>query len=278
MSLKSSAPAKPCVFIVSSSEQRDLVEHLGRLLKKKFHVTRWFDPAVFPAGTYPLDSLLYHARQAHIGLIICAGDDEVRVRNTSVLAPRDNVVFEAGLLMASLGRERCLLLKPQLQPGKNEIKIPSDLRGITEVRFNYYGTSKAKSEALEDVSKELDKVISRKPSGLCLSGTWRVSWVVESETFPKKNVSEVKLIQILDLVIGTYRVVDGAKSANPVDVQIRGVVKDHILNGEWKARSYQGVFQVKIDGSHNEMEGHWIGTSTRKEIKSGSYKLVRLDR
>ena len=47
--------------------------------------------------------------------------------------PRDNVVFELGLFIGRIGRQRSLLVEPRGE----EIKLPSDLSGITALTYRY---------------------------------------------------------------------------------------------------------------------------------------------
>ena len=49
--------------------------------------------------------------------------------------PRDNVIFELGLLMGALGRERVFILKPR----NVDIRIPSDLLGVTWLDYKRGG-------------------------------------------------------------------------------------------------------------------------------------------
>jgi hypothetical protein len=52
-------------------------------------------------------------------------------RDTAIPSPRDNVIFELGLFMGALGRERTFIVYNRDQ----EIKLPSDLAGVTAARF-----------------------------------------------------------------------------------------------------------------------------------------------
>ena len=61
------------------------------------------------------------------GVIVFGPDDIVQSRGSEKVAPRDNVIFELGLLMGGFGRERTFIVKPK----GLDIKIPSDLLGVT---------------------------------------------------------------------------------------------------------------------------------------------------
>jgi hypothetical protein len=55
------------------------------------------------------------------------------VRNDETLGPRDNIIFELGLFMGRLGRERTFIVRPASGP----LKIPSDLAGIATAAFDW---------------------------------------------------------------------------------------------------------------------------------------------
>ena len=55
------------------------------------------------------------------------------VRTDETLGPRDNIVFELGLFMGRLGRERTFIVRPESGP----LKIPSDLSGISTATFDW---------------------------------------------------------------------------------------------------------------------------------------------
>jgi len=55
------------------------------------------------------------------------------MRNDETLGPRDNIIFELGLFMGRLGRERTFIVRPASGP----LKIPSDLAGISTAAFDW---------------------------------------------------------------------------------------------------------------------------------------------
>jgi CRP/FNR family transcriptional regulator, cyclic AMP receptor protein len=85
----------------------------------------------FRAGGIAFDSLAQVAGGADFAAFVISPDDTVLSRENEQLAPRDNVVFELGLFMGQLARERVFIVKEQ----HTDIKIPSDLLGITPVTY-----------------------------------------------------------------------------------------------------------------------------------------------
>jgi predicted nucleotide-binding protein len=55
----------------------------------------------------------------------------VQSRDKKSPMPRDNVLFELGFFMSRLGRSRTLLLVPK----NEEVKLPSDFKGLTPIRY-----------------------------------------------------------------------------------------------------------------------------------------------
>jgi len=58
-------------------------------------------------------------------------DDIVISREIEASAPRDNVIFELGLFMGHLGKERTLFAFPKGQ----QSKLASDLQGVTPLHY-----------------------------------------------------------------------------------------------------------------------------------------------
>jgi predicted nucleotide-binding protein len=89
-------------------------------------------------------------------VLVAGPDDEVTSRGTTAGAPRDNVVFELGLFMGALSRSRTFVCVP----GGVALKIPSDLKGMTNIKYDGAATDPA--TAVEGAVLELLKLISTK--------------------------------------------------------------------------------------------------------------------
>ena len=125
---------RPRIFLGSSGQQEKILQALARGLEDVAHVVPWttsFDP-----GTTTLERLFELASEVDFAAFVFARDDWTTASaptspaaESGQAAPRDNVVFEAGLFGGVLGMRRTFILHA------NGSKLPSDLLGLTCVRY-----------------------------------------------------------------------------------------------------------------------------------------------
>lgn len=117
------------VFIGSSSEADAIARSFQAELQL---VTRCqgqvWSQGLFQPGRYTMENLLSAARRADFAVLIVTPDDLVTSRDTTQPAPRDNVIFELGLFMGVLSRERVYMA---VDVTDGPPKLPTDLLGIT---------------------------------------------------------------------------------------------------------------------------------------------------
>ncbi len=146
---------KPRLFIVSTVEALSIADDIQlHLDHADIDVTIWSKPDAFPAGAFALESLEKAVKTHDFGLAIMSADDIVTSREVESAAPRDNVIFELGLFMGHLGRERTLLAFPRGQ----DSKLASDLKGLTPLMYRDDGN---KIET-KNLATQLIKIIEEK--------------------------------------------------------------------------------------------------------------------
>jgi hypothetical protein len=121
----------PRVFIGSSGEALDVSYAVQEELARDFDVTVW-NQDVFHLSYDALDSLLQALDSSDAGVFVLSPDDVTESRGESHLAARDNVVFELGMFIGRLGRDRTFMLLPN----SPAVRLPSDLAGITTARYD----------------------------------------------------------------------------------------------------------------------------------------------
>jgi predicted nucleotide-binding protein with TIR-like domain len=121
------------VFVVSSSEGLDPANAVRRLLVGEFRQNAEVRPWTreFELSATYIESLENQAREVDFAILVLTADDVITSREKEKPAPRDNVVFELGLFMGSLGRERCFIVKEKVP----DLKLPTDLLGIHTASF-----------------------------------------------------------------------------------------------------------------------------------------------
>lgn len=123
--------AEPVVFIGSSSEAGLTAECIDKGLKRRGIKTNSWLNSVFQASNTAIEDLTRAAADCDFAVLILTPDDLTKSRKTSLNSPRDNVVFELGLFMGAIGRHRTLVVVED----SGKIRIPSDLLGLTTLRF-----------------------------------------------------------------------------------------------------------------------------------------------
>lgn len=118
---------KPMVFIASSKEMAKHAERIKNGIKTEYVDVNIWTEGIFQASVTAIESLDDISKTYDYGVVIFGSEDMVESRGIQKAAPRDNVVFEVGLLMGGLGRIRTFIVKPK----ELDIKIPSDLLGVT---------------------------------------------------------------------------------------------------------------------------------------------------
>ena len=120
----------PSIFIGSSSEGLSVARMLQAQLQE-FTAEVW-DQGLFTPGNYPMETLSKELRSRDFAILVCTPDDLILKRSNEVTVARDNVIFELGLFMGVLGRERTFIVVPS----RAKIELPSDLCAITQVRYD----------------------------------------------------------------------------------------------------------------------------------------------
>ena len=125
---------KPRIFLGSSGKQEKLLKALTHGLEDVAHVEPW--TTSFNPGTTTLDRLLELTHEVDFAALAFAQDDWTTASppvstptGSGQASPRDNVVFEAGLLGGVLGMRRTFILHA------NGAKLLSDLLLLTCVRY-----------------------------------------------------------------------------------------------------------------------------------------------
>jgi hypothetical protein len=177
---------KPRIFLGSSGQQEKLVQALAKGLADVADVDPW--TTVFNPGVSTLERLVELTREVDFAAFVFAQDDWTTKgasteESSGQASPRDNVVFEAGLFGGALGIRRTFILHA------NGAKLPTDLLGLTSVRYDPDTTEAVVREIIQKLRKaiEAEGRISR------LEGHW---WQLSLTARTEFEPSAVSLLTI----------------------------------------------------------------------------------
>jgi tetratricopeptide (TPR) repeat protein len=122
---------KPRVFIGSSVEGLGIAYSIQQNLTFDADVTVW-DQGVFELSKTTIESLLDILDKSDFGIFVFNKDDMIKMRQKNENVVRDNVLFEFGLFIGKLGRERVFFVIP----ARTNLHLPSDLLGITPGKYD----------------------------------------------------------------------------------------------------------------------------------------------
>jgi hypothetical protein len=123
---------KPKIFIASSVEWLKVANTIQERLEYDAEVTVW-DQDVFQLSSNTLDDLNDALSITDFGIFVFTPDDTVKIREGEYQSVRDNVIFELGMFIGRLGKNRCFIVSPRLQ---NSFRIPTDLLGVTPATYD----------------------------------------------------------------------------------------------------------------------------------------------
>jgi O-acetyl-ADP-ribose deacetylase (regulator of RNase III) len=121
---------RPRIFVGSSREGIEVCRAVQLDLADDCDVTVW-DQDVFRLSYGALDSLLDALDSSDAGIFVLRPDDFTISRDVQDTTVRDNVIFELGMFIGRLGRDRTFMLVPR---GANP-RLPSDLLGLTTASY-----------------------------------------------------------------------------------------------------------------------------------------------
>ena len=271
------------IFIGSSSEHKDVAEKIQAQLERDQNL----DPKVWDKRTFKLSESYIESLENEMGcadfaVLALTPDDITNFRGGETNTPRDNVLFELGLFMGSLSRERCYGLV------ETNLKLPSDLLGVKFAKYDSRDWKTLKKACME-IADRANNLGVRPKLGkrdlseyeeireLCerISGSW---WDYITNQDNKDEIA-LSFIQIYPQPITNTVQIDGQvfnkkgdsiASWNCVAARIKKDKGKIVVDYSWEGD------RVKSQGGKFMGFGHMRFDEDVGEIYSGSGKFIDL--
>jgi hypothetical protein len=152
---------RPTAFIGSSAEGLPVAEAIQQNLDHTCETQIWHQ-GIFGLSTGNLEALVNSLDNYDFAILVLTPDDMSFSRGEEQQSPRDNVLLELGMFIGAIGRERTYVFYDL----KADIKIPSDLAGITHAGYEPPGKANlqaALGAASTQIKTAMDKLGPRTP-------------------------------------------------------------------------------------------------------------------
>lgn len=124
--------SQPVIFIGSTVEALSVAREIQANFQHDPVVAKVWTNGIFTPGSTTIEDLVKLTSECDFAVLVVTPDDKIVVRGENYDAPRDNVIFELGLLVGSIGRERTFMAIPR----GCDVKIPTDLLGVTPLSYD----------------------------------------------------------------------------------------------------------------------------------------------
>ena len=257
----------PLVFIGSSSSARAIAESVkeGLELNGCGEVEVWYE-GVFGLNRGFLETLLDALNKYDFAVLIWSASDAIdsgeRVQN----APRDNVVFETGLFMGAMGRDRVFVVHDV----SADLKIPSDFEGVTLAGFDGKAGVQSISDVCGQIAQEMKKERYRQ-----YVGEWRSRYARAAQKDQQFINDDVEVSAALGGIV-----IANKPPRNTHTYSAYGKVhQDRQILGEWRNEDgssfISGLFMLTVDEEAKMMSGYCTARDENGALVFNTWVLVK---
>lgn len=260
---------KPTVFVGCAYSEGSLkvARLLKEFLREDLDIKIWDEPEVFKLSTTTFENLIKVVEEYDFGIFIFSPEGEL-IRNNKLQFPvTGNVIFEFGLFLGYLGRNRTFVV----QNKSNEEVGISDLSGMTVAKYSWderngedelrEALSKVAEKILHEVKREGKKINEKKE----LAALYRIVNAI-CPSYPDAKVEELNLINCQQ--------VERFREIRDIEEFIQDMIKDYIysiLNKQQKS-VFRIYFAYYIGDGLNIDESNFYSYCIDQDINENPFK------
>lgn len=261
----------PTLFIGSSTEGLSVAEAIRDSLNKTQCVSADIWNATFAYGNSFLDDLLRSCEKYDLAAIVFTPDEKVTSRGKQMLSPRDNLLFEAGLFMGTIGRKRTFIICDR------NVKKPTDLAGISLLLYNHAEAKVDPAAAVKQVCKQMESAVDEL-NFRHLTGIWHSRY---RYPYSDKHPLVDEDVEVSASRDGLKIVSDTNAFQDPYVALGRRMMNHHFV-GHWESLDEEGkgigtggAFVLTMHPKRQILYGFYAAPDAHGGVTHGSWVLVK---
>lgn len=266
---------RPKIFIGSSQQNIRIAHLLRQQLEKQFEkggveAIIW-DEGIFNLNRGFLEDLMNQIDGFDFAILVFAADDVTLSKAELNFSTRDNVLFELGLFMGRLGRDRVFVA----YDNSIHLKKPADLEGVTFATYD--GSRILSSNARKVMSKAARRIADeiKKTTLEHIAGEWRSKYRLTADANHRLAEEDVRITSNKAGVCITNK----NNSQNDYYEARATQTEQGLLLGKWKTvasrGSVNGIFLLMVDPLGTVMYGYATGLDERSGTIYGTWVLAK---
>jgi hypothetical protein len=263
--------ARPKLFIGSSKRSLSVANLVADGLEECVDVTIW-DEGVFSLNQGFLERLLDILVEFDFAVLIWAADDVTDSKAESKASPRDNVIFECGLFMGALGRDRVFIIHDQ----SIDLKIPSDLAGVSLATFEGARVAQDGKAAVRQACNLIKKEIE-KPRFPEIVGDWTSKYALTAEA------GRPQVLEAVEIKAARGGVSISSKHSPVQDdyVAYGRILLEKQIVGDWRNQAGKGggrgLFLLTVNPRGTVIYGYCTGPDENDGLVYAQWVLAKND-
>ncbi len=182
----------PNIFIGSSTENLDTAYAIQENLERDA-ICRVWTQGIFDLSNDALDNLLKATKEFEYAIFVFNPEDITKIRNVELRTVRDNIIFEFGVFISKLGKDRVFFLIPH---DVKDLHLPTDLIGLEPGKYFPQVDRKNLLAALGPFCNKIRNIITSNQANLEEIPSLNENEIRNESINSKEHHSNEKIIEI----------------------------------------------------------------------------------
>lgn len=268
--------SKARIFIGSSTPNLNVARALGDCLERRGFQPLVWDQELFRQNESIFDGLRRISTDVDFAIFVWGGSDLTISDGQSIQSPRDNVMFETGLFLGALGKDKVFVVVDKAV----SLKIPSDYAGITRADYDGSLIETNRISAISFACNTIESSIQSLPVPRelrVLAGQWKSCYAAGPDAAHREVIDDVVVKAEPEGILFTSGSIHGLV---PYSGKGKAYYGNQIM-GLWTHPSdrtlAEGLFMLTVNTAADAMYGYSTSRDLAGAMIYGTWVFAKKD-